>query len=501
MAATPEPTSPQIINDVEPRSQYVAVAGQTVFNTNWTANSSTDVVVYFRTQYQEADDQTQVVSTTDYNVEFVGTYETVRVTFLEPLDLGDIVTIVRDTPASRTNLYTNTNFVPAMLNQDFGILTLVDQQNQMYDQDFCPHYNLSATYTDGNDLAIDLILPILGANQFWVKNEQNSKIIAIDLPGPENLPINAPFVTYTADASLANAQNLGALTAGILSQTVTDGIATIGVLDIPMTVPNGGTGATTFTAHSVILAGTTATGALRNVSGVGVSGQVLTSQGPGQDPIWSIGTQVGAVNTVEFLSGGTYTKPSNLLFAIIECVGGGGGGAGTGNSGATGVLIVGGGGSGGYSRSVYNAEDIGATETVTIGSAGTAAAAGANAGGSGGQTSVGALCVANGGSGGPSSALGGAGAIAGTGNSIAAPGNNGLPGVLTSLNTTTFAAGAGANSMWGAGGQSNGGTATGATASGYGAGGAGGASANAGGAAGGGAGTQGRVLITEYLAA
>jgi hypothetical protein len=59
-------------------------------------------------------------------------------------------------------------------------------------------------------------------------------------------------------------------------------------------VPGGGTGATSFTAYSVITGGTSSTGALQNVSGVGTSGQVLTSNGAGTLPTWqgvSISTQ------------------------------------------------------------------------------------------------------------------------------------------------------------------------------------------------------------------
>jgi hypothetical protein len=53
-----------------------------------------------------------------------------------------------------------------------------------------------------------------------------------------------------------------------------------------ITVNHGGTGNTTFTAYSVICAGTTSTGAFQNVTGVGTSGQVLTSNGAGLLPTW-----------------------------------------------------------------------------------------------------------------------------------------------------------------------------------------------------------------------
>ncbi len=51
-------------------------------------------------------------------------------------------------------------------------------------------------------------------------------------------------------------------------------------------VAGGGTGNTTFTAYSVICAGTTATGAFQNVVGVGNAGEQLTSNGAGLLPTW-----------------------------------------------------------------------------------------------------------------------------------------------------------------------------------------------------------------------
>lgn len=51
-------------------------------------------------------------------------------------------------------------------------------------------------------------------------------------------------------------------------------------------VANGGTGATSFTAYALVAGGTTSTGALQSVSGVGTSGQVLTSNGAGALPTW-----------------------------------------------------------------------------------------------------------------------------------------------------------------------------------------------------------------------
>lgn len=68
--------------------------------------------------------------------------------------------------------------------------------------------------------------------------------------------------------------------------TLPNATATILTDNAAVTVPQGGTGNTTFTAYSVICAGTTATGTFQNVSGVGTSGQVLTSNGASALPTW-----------------------------------------------------------------------------------------------------------------------------------------------------------------------------------------------------------------------
>lgn len=57
-------------------------------------------------------------------------------------------------------------------------------------------------------------------------------------------------------------------------------------------VAGGGTGDTSFTAYSVICGGTTSTGNLQNVSGVGTTGQVLTSNGAAALPTWQTGGNI-----------------------------------------------------------------------------------------------------------------------------------------------------------------------------------------------------------------
>jgi len=121
-------------------------------------------------------------------------------------------------------------------------------------------------------------------------------------------------------------------------------------------VANGGTGDTSFTAYSVITGGTTSTGALQNVSGVGTTGQVLTSNGASALPTWQNASSGSTPTVQRFTSGsGTYTTPANVKWIEVKMIGGGGGGgAATTNNGTAGSdstfgtsLLTAGGGSGG----------------------------------------------------------------------------------------------------------------------------------------------------------
>ena len=58
-------------------------------------------------------------------------------------------------------------------------------------------------------------------------------------------------------------------------------------------VPGGGTGLTSLTAYAVMTGGTTSTGNMQQVSGVGTAGQVLTSNGAGMLPSWQAGSAPG----------------------------------------------------------------------------------------------------------------------------------------------------------------------------------------------------------------
>lgn len=207
----------------------------------------------------------------------------------------------------------------------------------------------------------------------------------------------------------------------------------------------------------------------------------------------NIAANAPTATTYEAAGTYTFTAAAGVVWQILEAVGGGGGGGNTG----TGPSAGGGGGAGAYAMRVMTSPI--STCTITVGAAG-AGGAGPT---SGGATSIGSFMLCSGG------IVGGAGPVAGAG----APGLGGTA-TLGTLNVfgaagsygamfigsaTVALSGAGANSIWGAGGVSVT-TASGAAAKGWGAGGGGGA-VDSGAGVNGGAGAPGRVSIIQYFAA
>jgi hypothetical protein len=200
----------------------------------------------------------------------------------------------------------------------------------------------------------------------------------------------------------------------------------------------------------------------------------------------------------------TFTRDVNTKFLLLEGVGGGGGGGGatctTGRSGGGA-----GGGSGGYSRRIVTAATFGASQLVTIGAAGVGGTQGG--GGVGGNTSIGALLIANGGQGGSagSDTGGGLGGMGGAGaggvGDLIAPGNPGSYGMGADTATVIApAGGAGGNSYFGAGARGSYAYSAfnGESAPGLGGGGAGGRAYNSSSGLGG-SGGGGVAIITEFI--
>ena len=196
-----------VIDNTPPWTQSIAGINQTIYSTNWTANVASDILVYSANPNLPASDILNLVNPNLYTIDFIGDGDIVQVTFISAPPQYNIITIMRNTPADRMNLYTNTNFTASMLNSDFGTLTLVDQQNELYWQQIIPRYNNSAVV----NVPIDTILPVLSANQFWAKNASNTAFIPVSIEsGAAFAPIDGPYVLTTPDALLPQSSTLTA---------------------------------------------------------------------------------------------------------------------------------------------------------------------------------------------------------------------------------------------------------------------------------------------------
>lgn len=161
-------------------------------------------------------------------------------------------------------------------------------------------------------------------------------------------------------------------------------------------------------------------------TGLSMAGTVLSASGSGSTV---------TVDTQAFTSNGTWTKPTGAVLVTAFIVGGGGGGA-NGNIGGAG----GNGGAGGYARTVtYNAGVFSSTETVTIGSGGTASATGgtssfAGIGAHGGYGGIAASNIGYDANGALASSFGAGGAASGNSGKVGAfnqPGGGGAGGNST----------------------------------------------------------------------
>lgn len=146
-----------------------------------------------------------------------------------------------------------------------------------------------------------------GANKGWIfpwRGQLNDTESGSGSGG--SAPINATYITQTPNGDLTNEQALSLLGTGLMKNTTATGVVSIAVNGTDyygpgtptiIPVPEGGTGAGTFTAYSPIFAGTTATGPFQSGS-VGTAGHVLTSNGPGMLPTFQPPTGGGDGATV-----------------------------------------------------------------------------------------------------------------------------------------------------------------------------------------------------------
>lgn len=170
---------------------------------------------------------------------------------------------------------------------------------------------------------------------------------------------------------------------------------------------------------------------------------------------WEVITTTGGLGIVslnsrvqEFTANGTWVKPTNCRYFLVDCVGGGGGGGAWYTTTTSGQYGGGGGGGGKRNRMIFLASDLPSTVSVTVGAATNEAAIG-NDGSVGNNSSFGSYLVGYGGGGGSvgysstSSACagggGGGGTSVGGSANFSATGGVGGSAMLAGNNTASVA--------------------------------------------------------------
>ena len=229
-----------------PWIQYTATPAQTVFVVPYIFFATTDLQVYYSPVGTTPSDITNLlVINVGYTVTLnVNTY-TGSITLTVPANAGDLITIVRNMPNTRTNYYIQGGAItPDTLNTNDSSEVLMTQQNNYVINNRNPRYQ----FTNNPLYPNDILLPILGANQIWVKDPTNTFIEAAAVPAGS---IDLPTVTNTLALFTDTTGTLESLAPAVPSATLVSTNASVPVWSASMTngqIIIGSTGATPLAA-------------------------------------------------------------------------------------------------------------------------------------------------------------------------------------------------------------------------------------------------------------
>lgn len=206
------------IQDVDQRVQYTATTSQTVFTVPFPFMANSDLVVYQNSSLLDIG-----ASAGEYGVSGAGSPSGGTVTLVTGATVDDIITILGNQPIDRTSIYSATisNLTGSDLNNDFNreiimLKQLWTTQNLLQLQ-YKPYLEVS----QDENVTVDRWLPILGAEQVWVKNEADTEIIAADFPAAGAASKIDTYVTITDEtANEPNSFPLANIGSGVMVNRV-----------------------------------------------------------------------------------------------------------------------------------------------------------------------------------------------------------------------------------------------------------------------------------------
>ena len=164
------------VADNTSRNQYSATSGQTVFAYTFEIVDKDDIVVL--------KNGTTLSEGTNYTVSNVGNDSGGNVTLTVGATTGDVLTLYRDMPYSRTQNYTNSgDFLASEVNSDFDNLWLAGEQtNRAFSQ------SIRKPITDSDSISMELPEAADRASQVLYFNDSGAV---------ETLPVSDPRFPYT----------------------------------------------------------------------------------------------------------------------------------------------------------------------------------------------------------------------------------------------------------------------------------------------------------------